>query len=123
MRISDWSSDVGLFRSRIPELKDVAEDFDRMVRTLREGAEVIRRTAEENAHSFKTPIGIIMQSLEPLKRELPHDDRRARRSLALIEKAVARRDGLVAAGRGIDGTTGELVNPAGRKSGVWGKRG
>src|SRR3546814_10820427 len=86
MRISDWSSDVGLFRSRIPELKDVAEDFDRMVRTLREGAEAIRRTAEENAHSFKTPIGIIMQSLEPLKRALPHDDRRARRSLEIIEK-------------------------------------
>src|SRR3546814_6514294 len=73
--------------NRIPELKDVAADFDRMVRALREGAEAIRRTAEENAHSFKTPIGIIMQSLEPLKRALPDDDRRARRSLATIGRA------------------------------------
>src|SRR3546814_1740711 len=33
--------------NRLPELKDVAEDFDRMVRTLREGAEAIRRTRSE----------------------------------------------------------------------------
>src|SRR3546814_4101245 len=83
-----------------------------MVRTLREGAEAIRRTAEENAHSFKTPIGIIMQSLEPLKRALPDDDRRARRSLEIIEKAVGRLDGLVTAARRIDETTAELVSPA-----------
>src|SRR3546814_6433184 len=53
-----------------------------------------------------------MQSLEPLKRALPHDDRRARRSLEIIEKAVARLDGLVTAARRIDETTAELVNPA-----------
>src|SRR5260221_1927685 len=54
--------------NEIPELGAVAEEFDRMVEVLHSSANDIRRAAEDNAHAFKTPIAVIRQSLEPLKR-------------------------------------------------------
>jgi two-component system sensor histidine kinase ChvG len=47
-----------------------APSLIRMVDALHRSAAEIRSTAEENAHAFKTPIAVIRQLLEPLRRAL-----------------------------------------------------
>jgi two-component system sensor histidine kinase ChvG len=97
--------------NRIPELNGVAREFDRMVAGLRASAEAVRRAAEDDAHAFKTPIATIAQALEPLRRSLPEDDTRGRRSLQLIEASVGRLDSLVTAARRMDEANALVVNP------------
>ncbi|WP_328702960.1 sensor histidine kinase [Arenibaculum pallidiluteum] len=99
----------------VPELAGVAEDFDRLVNTLRSSAETIRRTAEDNAHAFKTPIAVIRQSLEPLKRSLPETDARGRRAVDMIERSLDRLDGLVSFARRMDEAAADLLEPPRRK--------
>lgn len=95
--------------NRVPELAGVAQEFDRMVETLRNAAHAIRHAAEDNAHAFKTPIATIAQSLEPLKKNIEGDNTRARRAVELIERSVGRLDALVAASRRMDEATAELM--------------
>jgi two-component system sensor histidine kinase ChvG len=114
-RIRDEGADSGSFAGQdsLPELTDVAAEFDRMVEALHRSAADIRRTAEDNAHAFKTPIAIIRQSLEPLRRALPEDSQRAQRAIGVVEHAVDRLDGLVASARRLDEATADLL--AGRR--------
>lgn len=95
----------------VPELAPVAEDFDRLVGTLHNSAVNLRRAAEDNAHAFKTPIAIIRQALEPLKRIVSPDDTRGRRALDMIEGSVERLDGLVSFARRMDETAADLLEP------------
>jgi len=95
--------------NRVPELAGVAEEFDRMVATLRNAAGAIRHAAEDNAHAFKTPIATIGQSLEPLKKDLTNEQTRARRAAARIEGAVARLEELVAASRRMEEATAAVI--------------
>ena len=67
-----------------------------------------RRTAEDNAHAFKTPIAVIRQSLEPLRRALTDDNQRAQRAIGLVEHSLDRLDGLASARR-LDEATVESV--------------
>jgi two-component system sensor histidine kinase ChvG len=97
-------------RDEVPELADVAEEFDRMVETLAASARDIRRAAEDNAHAFKTPIAVIRQSLEPLKRAVAADNQRGQRAVGLIESSLDRLDGLVASARRLDETTADLMD-------------
>ena len=94
----------------MPELADVAEEFDRMVEVLDASARDIRRAAEDNAHAFKTPIAVIRQSLEPLKRAVAADNQRGLRAIGLIESSLDRLDGLVASARHLDETTADLMD-------------
>ncbi|MBI1209005.1 MAG: sensor histidine kinase [Azospirillum sp.] len=94
----------------IPELTWVAGEFDRLVDGLRASAEALRFAAEETAHAFKTPLGIIAQSLEPLRRRIG-DDPRGLRSLELIDRSLERLDGLVTAARALDETLADTINP------------
>lgn len=94
----------------VPELADVAEEFDRMVEVLAASARDIRRASEDNAHAFKTPIAVIRQSLEPLKRSVAADNQRGQRALGLIESSLDRLDGLVASARRLDETTADLMD-------------
>ncbi len=96
-------------RNEIPELADVATEFDRMVDALNRSAAAIRRAAEDNAHAFKTPIGVIRQSLEPLRRALPPENQRVRRAIDSIDRSLDRLDGLVASARRLDEATADLV--------------
>ncbi len=98
-------------QNTVPELQPVAEDFDRLVGTLHNSAANLRRAAEDNAHAFKTPIAVIRQSLEPLKRLLPPEESRARRAVEMIEGSVERLDGLVSFARRMDETTADLLEP------------
>ena len=97
--------------NRLPELSTVAQEFDSMVESLQSSAISIRRAAEENAHAFKTPIAIIAQSLEPLRRSVSGTDGRTVRAIELIERAIGRLDALVSAARQMDEMSAELVNP------------
>jgi two-component system sensor histidine kinase ChvG len=94
----------------VPELADVAEQFDRMVEVLAASARDIRRAAEDNAHAFKTPIAVIRQSLEPLKRAIVADNQRGLRAIGLIESSLDKLDGLVASARHLDETTADLMD-------------
>lgn len=98
-------------RNRVPELAGVAEDFDRLVDTLRRSGDTLRRAAEDNAHALKTPIAVIRQATEPLRRALPADDARCRRALAMIETSVDKLDGLVSFARRMDETAADLLAP------------
>ena len=97
--------------NRIPELAGTAAEFDHLVEALRASAEALRFTAQETAHAFKTPLGIISQSLEPLRRRVG-DDPRGARSLELIDRALDRLDELVSAARALDETLADTINPA-----------
>ncbi|MBK3772612.1 HAMP domain-containing histidine kinase [Azospirillum sp. YIM DDC1] len=102
-------------RNTVPELSGVAEDFDRLVDTLRESARSLRRAAEDNAHAYKTPIAVIRQSVEPLRRSLPAEDNRSQRALTMIEKSVDKLDGLVSFGRRMDEAAADLLVPPRRR--------
>ncbi len=102
-------------RNTVPELAGVAEDFDRLVDTLRASARSLRRAAEDNAHALKTPIAVIRQSVEPLRRSLSTEDKRSQRALTMIEKSVDRLDGLVSFGRRMDEAAADLIAPPRRR--------
>jgi two-component system, OmpR family, sensor histidine kinase ChvG len=76
---------------------------------LHHSAADLRRTAEDNAHAFKTPIAVIRQSIEPLRRVLPSDNQRAQRAIGVVEHSLDRLDGLVASARSLDEATAELI--------------
>jgi two-component system sensor histidine kinase ChvG len=94
----------------LPELASVAIEFDRLARTVRESAGDLRDAAEENAHAMKTPIAVVAQSLEPLRRSIPESDTRGRRALQLIERSVDRLDSLVGAARHMDEMLASLID-------------
>lgn len=98
-------------QNEVSELTGVAEEFDRLVRTLRASAESIRTAAEDNAHAYKTPIAIMRQSLEPLKRLVPSNETRGRRALQVLETSLDRLDQLVSTARRMDETMAELLDP------------
>lgn len=95
----------------VPELGNVAKEFDLMVGTLGKSEKAMQEAAEENAHAFKTPIAVISQSVEPLKRVISEQDAAAQRSIDLIERSVDRLDSLVGAARRMDHTMADLINP------------
>ncbi|MTJ80745.1 MAG: HAMP domain-containing histidine kinase [Telmatospirillum sp.] len=93
----------------IPELVPVAREFDRMVGTLDASARSLREAAEDNAHALKAPIGVITQSLEPL-RQATTADPLCVQSLGIIERALSRLTSLVNAARRLDEAAAELIN-------------
>jgi two-component system sensor histidine kinase ChvG len=110
-RIREQGPRAGSFadRNNLPELADVAAEFDRMVEALNRSAADIRQTAEDNAHAFKTPIAVIRQSIEPLRRALPPDNQRAQRAIGVVEHSLDRLDGLVASARSLDEAAADLI--------------
>lgn len=109
--IRERRSGSGSFRAQndMPELAAVAEEFDHMVEVLDASARDIRRAAEDNAHAFKTPIAVIRQSLEPLKRAIAAENSRGLRAVGLIESSLDKLDGLVASARRLDEATADLM--------------
>ena len=110
-QIRERGRDAGSFSGRNgpPELAAVGVEFDRMVDALHHSAADIRCMAEENAHAFKTPIAVIRQSLEPLRRAVPEDNQRAQRAIGLVEHSLDRLDGLVAMARRLDEATADVL--------------
>ncbi|WP_162912908.1 sensor histidine kinase [Rhodospirillaceae bacterium SYSU D60014] len=101
--------------NEVAELAGAAEEFDRLIKSLRSSAENIRQAAEDNAHAYKTPIAIMRQSLEPLKRIVSSNDSRSRRAVEVLETSIERLDQLVSTSRRMDETMAELVDPPRQK--------
>jgi two-component system sensor histidine kinase ChvG len=100
-----------LFASRntVPELDSVAADFDQLVQDLHGAARDIREAAEDNAHSFKTPLATVQACLDSLRRAVPEDNARAQRAFALIESSLGRLRVLVDAAQRLDTDTADLI--------------
>lgn len=98
-------------QNELVELSGVAEEFDHLIAKLRESADGIRHAAEDNAHAMKTPIAIMRQSLEPLKRLVPSGEPRGRRAIEVIENSIDRLDQLVSSARRMDEAMAELLDP------------
>src|SRR5262245_5250138 len=98
-------------QNELVELSGVAEEMDRLIQTLRASADGIRNAAEDNAHAMKTPIAIMRQSLEPLKRIVPANEARGRRAIAVLETSIDRLDQLVSTARRMDEAMAELLDP------------
>ena len=94
----------------IPELAPVAADFDRLVLDLHSTARDIRRKAEDNAHSFKTPLATIRASLSPLRQAANHDDARVRKAIALIDSSVSRLNTLILDAQRVDNFTADSID-------------
>jgi len=105
-RIGDYAFSQ---RNIVPELSSVARDFDKLVLDLKRLSQQIRQSAEDNAHSFKTPIAAIQSSLAPVRRAVPEVDQRARRALEIIDSSLARLLGLVKAAQRFDRSTADLI--------------
>lgn len=97
--------------NRLPELDGVARSFDDMVGSLRRSADQLRTSAEENAHALKTPVGVIAQALEPLRRALPDVKAAPHQSIERIDRAVERLDSLIGAIRRSEEATAALISP------------
>jgi two-component system sensor histidine kinase ChvG len=97
-------------RSIAPEFAGVAADFDGFVVDLRNAARDIREAAEDNAHSFKAPVATIEAAAESLKRQLPADEPRQARTMALITASVGRLKALIFAAERFDRVTADLID-------------
>lgn len=95
----------------IPELRRVAEDFDALVTALTDSQKRMKEAAEESSHALKTPLAVIAQAVEPLKRVVPPNETSARRSIGLIEAAVLKLDALISAHRDLEDASADLVYP------------
>jgi len=96
-------------RNVVPELSSVAGDFDKLVHDLRRVSRLIRQSAEDNAHSFKTPLAAIQSALQPVRRAIPEGDSRARRAIEIVDSSLARLLGLVNAAQRYDISTAEML--------------
>jgi two-component system sensor histidine kinase ChvG len=105
-RIGDYAFSQ---RNVVPELASVARGFDKLVLDLKRLSQQIRQSAEDNAHSFKTPIAAIQSSLSPVRRAVPTEDARARRAIEIIDSSLARLLGLVVAAQRFDNNTADLI--------------
>jgi two-component system sensor histidine kinase ChvG len=105
-RIGDYAFSQ---RNIVPELSSVARDFDKLVLDLKHLSQQIRQSAEDNAHSFKTPLAAIQSSLSPVRKSVPLEDQRARRALEIIDSSIARLLALVNAAQRFDNSTADLI--------------
>jgi two-component system sensor histidine kinase ChvG len=96
-------------RNIVPELSSVAGDFDKLVHDLRRVSRQIRQSAEDNAHSFKTPLAAIQSALQPVRRAIPESDSRARRAIEIVDSSLARLLALVNAAQRYDISTAEML--------------
>ncbi len=108
---SDRDENFFVEHNELIELHSVAEELDRMVATLSQSAESIRRRAEDNVDAFKTPIAVMRQSLEPFRRDAGGEDQRGRRAVEVLSQAVERLDKLIDDARRADEAAAELLDP------------
>jgi two-component system, OmpR family, sensor histidine kinase ChvG len=105
-RIGDYAFSQ---RNVVPELSSVARDFDKLVHELWRVSQQIRQSAEDKAHSFKTPLAAIRSALEPVRRAVPDDNQRAQRAIGIVDSSLARLLDLVIAAQRQDISTAELI--------------
>lgn len=105
-RIGDYAFSQ---RNVVPELSTVARGFDKLVLDLKRLSQQIRQSAEDNAHSFKTPLAAVQSSLAPVRRAVPLEDQRARRALEIIDSSLARLLALVNSAQRLDSSAADMA--------------
>ena len=90
-------------------MSSVAHGFDKLVLDLKRLSQQIRRSAEDNAHSLKTPLAAILSSLSPVRRAVPPGEQRATRALGIIDSSMARLIELVNAAQRFDSSAADMV--------------
>lgn len=111
IRIGGGSGRSFAAEGNVLEVAGLANELDRLVGALEESSKSIRQAAEENAHAFKTPVAIIRQSIEPLKRVIAQDNERGARALEVIENSTERLDHLISCAWRMDEIAADLVDP------------
>lgn len=96
-------------RSGVRELASVAKILDRLVFDLRYMSDQMKLTAEENAHSLRTPLATIRTALRAVRRALPPEEPRAQRALKIIDVSLERVSHVVNSAQRNDTTMAELV--------------
>jgi signal transduction histidine kinase len=96
-------------RSGVRELASVAKLLDRLVFDLRYLSDQMRLTAEENAHSLRTPLATIRTALGAVRRALPPEEPRAQRALKIIDISLDRVSHAVNSAQRNDSTMADLV--------------
>ena len=95
-------------RSGVRELASVAKLLDRLVFDLRYMSDQMRLTAEENAHSLRTPLATMRTALGAVRRALPEEPR-AQRALKIIDISLDRVSHVVNSAQRNDTTMADLV--------------
>jgi two-component system sensor histidine kinase ChvG len=95
-------------RSGVRELASVARLLDRLVFDVRYLSDQMRLTAEENAHSLRTPLATIRTALDAVRRALPEEPR-AQRALRIIDISLDRVSHVVNSAQRNDTTMADLV--------------
>jgi signal transduction histidine kinase len=96
-------------RSGVRELASVAGLMDRLVFDLRYMSDQMKLTAEENAHSLRTPLATIRTALCAVRRALPPEEPRAQRALKIIDNSLDRVSHVVNSAQRNDTTMADLV--------------
>ncbi len=96
-------------RSGVRELASVAKLLDRLVFDLRYMSDQMKLTAEENAHSLRTPLATMRTALGAVRRALPPDEQRAQRALKIIDISLDRVSHVVNSAQRNDTTMADLV--------------
>lgn len=91
------------------EVVEVAQELDRLVATLNTSAQILRQISAENAHAFKTPVAVIRQSVEPIKRRV--EEPRLVRAVEMIELSLEKLDALIASAWRVDELMADLMHP------------
>ncbi len=108
-----WEMPVGdhalAGRSGVRELASVAKLLDRLVFDLRYMSDQMKLTAEENAHSLRTPLATIRTALCAVRRALPPEEPRAQRALRIIDISLDRVSHVVNSAQRNDTTMADLV--------------
>jgi two-component system sensor histidine kinase ChvG len=68
------------------------------------------RKAEDNAHSFKTPLATIRASLSPLRQAVGQGDARVNKAIALIDSSVSRLNTLIMDAQRVDNFTADSID-------------
>ena len=107
-RIGDYA-----FRSAMscPNCRAWRACFDKLVLDLKRLSQQIRQSAEDNAHSFKTPLAAIQSSLSPVasRRAGGGVGDRGACALDIIDSSLGRLLALVKAAQHLDSSAADLV--------------
>lgn len=105
--------DAGRFADAIEldEFAEVARELDRLVFNLHMSSQNLKAIAEQNAHAFKTPLAVIRQSVEPVRKRAGDTDPRLARAVTLIDASLDKLDVLISIAWRMDETMADLLDP------------
>jgi two-component system, OmpR family, sensor histidine kinase ChvG len=93
----------------MPELSGAAEVLDGLALDIRRISGQIRQTAEDDAHSLKTPLAVVRAAVGRIRRHVPDDSAAVQYALAAADQAVDRLFLLITTSQRLDEDTAALI--------------